>query len=315
MSPLVHLEPIGEDDRLRRGRDDPRRRLPPGLQPRLRLPRRAVLGLQVLPARGRGRAAAVLDVRPVRLRGGRRLQPAVPGDAGADETTSSSCCTSTPTTTGSRTRSATDARASSRGRIAHARHPPARARGARAGRLLVHPAGPVRRPLDAGRRRAALVLDGQPARRRADRAAHQVLRGRPVLEHARRRELSRGDELQLHRPLRRVPPARGRRARVMVAGGSGMAPVLSVLRQLSRCADRRPVRFFYGARAQRDLFSLDPVDELGAELPDFKFVPVLSDETATPERRVRLRPRGARPPPPRRGGCRTPRSTCAARRR
>ena len=44
------------------------------------------------------------------------------------------------------------------------------------------------------------------------------------------------------------------------------------------------VRFFYGARTQRDLFYLDLVEELGAQIPDFGFVPVLSEEA---ERRAR----------------------------
>ena len=50
------FEPLGEEIECGAGRDRARRRLPPGLQPRLRLPRGPVLGLQVLPARGRGRA-------------------------------------------------------------------------------------------------------------------------------------------------------------------------------------------------------------------------------------------------------------------
>ena len=78
-----------------------------------------------------------------------------------------------------------------RGRGAHARHPPARAGGRRAGGLLV-PARPVRRRLGARtRRRAALVLDGEPARRRAHRADRQALSGRALLEPARRRDQPR----------------------------------------------------------------------------------------------------------------------------
>ena len=47
--------------------------------------------------------------------------------------------------------------------------------------------GPIRGRVDPRRRgRASLVLDGEPARRRAHRADHQALRGRSVLEHARR---------------------------------------------------------------------------------------------------------------------------------
>ena len=35
------------------------------------------------------------------------------------------------------------------------------------------------------------------------------------------------------------------------------------------------MRFFYGARTEQDLFYVDLVQELGARLPDFEFVPVI----------------------------------------
>ncbi|WP_354700486.1 Propane 2-monooxygenase, reductase component [Paraconexibacter sp. AEG42_29] len=64
---------------------------------------------------------------------------------------------------------------------------------------------------------------------------------------------------------------------LMVAGGSGMAPQIALLRQMARDGIDRPVRFFYGARQRRDLFHLDEIQALGAQLPDFRFVAVLSD--------------------------------------
>jgi propane monooxygenase small subunit len=60
----------------------------------------------------------------------------------------------------------------------------------------------------------------------------------------------------------------------MIAGGSGMAPVLGVLRQLAAEGSGRPVRFFYGAREKRDLFALDEIAALGERLHDFRFTPV-----------------------------------------
>lgn len=61
---------------------------------------------------------------------------------------------------------------------------------------------------------------------------------------------------------------------LMLAGGSGMAPVLSLLRELARTGCERPVRFFYGARTDDDLFHLDEIAALGAQLDDFAFTPV-----------------------------------------
>ena len=62
----------------RRGREHPRRRLPAGHPPDARLPRRPLLGLQVLSARRRHPDGELLDVRLQRRRGRRRLRAAVP---------------------------------------------------------------------------------------------------------------------------------------------------------------------------------------------------------------------------------------------
>lgn len=69
---------------------------------------------------------------------------------------------------------------------------------------------------------------------------------------------------------------------VLVGGGSGMAPLLSILTNLVESGEQRPVRFFYGARTKRDLFMLDRITELGSRLNDFRFVPVLSGPNIEP---------------------------------
>lgn len=63
---------------------------------------------------------------------------------------------------------------------------------------------------------------------------------------------------------------------LLIGGGSGMSPLLSILADHARSGDQRPVRFFYGARTRRDLFYLDEIASLGAQLDDFRFVPALS---------------------------------------
>jgi propane monooxygenase reductase subunit len=95
--------------------------------------------------------------------------------------------------------------------------------------------------------------------------------------------LAVGDELRFTGPYGAFHLREGDRPVLMVAGGSGMAPILSFLRQLSGQGTSRMVRFFYGARTQQDLFYLDLVEALGQSIPDFAFVPVLSD--AGPEDR------------------------------
>jgi propane monooxygenase reductase subunit len=64
---------------------------------------------------------------------------------------------------------------------------------------------------------------------------------------------------------------------LMVAGGSGMAPVLALLRELAGQASTRKIRFFYGARTGADLFNGELIDELGSRLADFEYHEVLSE--------------------------------------
>src|SRR5262249_28840924 len=62
---------------------------------------------------------------------------------------------------------------------------------------------------------------------------------------------------------------------LMIAGGSGMAPILSPLRAFAAAGCSRPIRFFYGARTDGDLFHADEIAALGSSLADFEFRPVV----------------------------------------
>jgi propane monooxygenase reductase subunit len=89
-----------------------------------------------------------------------------------------------------------------------------------------------------------------------------------------------GNEIESHSHLRVTGPYGAFHLRdsaapiLMVAGGSGLAPVLGVLRQLAAERCERPVRFYYGAREERELFALDAIARLGERLKDFRFIPV-----------------------------------------
>ncbi len=63
---------------------------------------------------------------------------------------------------------------------------------------------------------------------------------------------------------------------VFVAGGSGMAPIKSMLLDMAEKGIRRKATYFFGARAVRDLFLVDEMRALEKRLPDFRFVPALS---------------------------------------
>jgi propane monooxygenase reductase subunit len=63
---------------------------------------------------------------------------------------------------------------------------------------------------------------------------------------------------------------------LLIGGGSGMSPLWSILHDHVESGEKRPIRFFYGARARRDLFYLEAFAALAAQLPDFRFIPALS---------------------------------------
>ncbi len=67
---------------------------------------------------------------------------------------------------------------------------------------------------------------------------------------------------------------------ICIAGGSGMAPIKSILSHMKEQSIERKAMYFFGARTQRDLFLLDEMKQLENELFDFSFVPALSEPEA-----------------------------------
>src|ERR671921_787033 len=65
---------------------------------------------------------------------------------------------------------------------------------------------------------------------------------------------------------------------IFVGGGSGMAPILSLIRHMAEKGIERNATFYYGARTRKDLFYLDEIQELGEQMSgEFRFVPALSE--------------------------------------
>jgi Na+-transporting NADH:ubiquinone oxidoreductase subunit F len=67
---------------------------------------------------------------------------------------------------------------------------------------------------------------------------------------------------------------------LFIAGGSGMAPVRSILYTMKQYNIKRKAVYFFGALTQSDLFYLNEMREFEKELYDFRFVPALSNEMA-----------------------------------
>ncbi|MGP1629746.1 MAG: CDP-6-deoxy-delta-3,4-glucoseen reductase [Giesbergeria sp.] len=68
---------------------------------------------------------------------------------------------------------------------------------------------------------------------------------------------------------------------VLLASGTGFAPVKALIEQLHKIGSTRPVALYWGGRRPRDLYMDAWVQERLAELPQLRYIPVVSD--ALPE--------------------------------
>ena len=66
-----------------------------------------------------------------------------------------------------------------------------------------------------------------------------------------------------------------------------MSPLWSILNDQARSGEKRPVRFFYGARTRADSFMLDEIAAVGATIGDFEFIPALSHSATTTDGRAK----------------------------
>ncbi|HPY45779.1 MAG TPA: 2Fe-2S iron-sulfur cluster binding domain-containing protein [Sphaerochaeta sp.] len=89
--------------------------------------------------------------------------------------------------------------------------------------------------------------------------------------------LKEGDEVTINGPYGDFYVRDTDRPMICIAGGSGMAPIKSILLDLKNKGSKRKVTYFFGARSRRDLFLLDEMFALEKELENFTFVPALSE--------------------------------------
>lgn len=64
---------------------------------------------------------------------------------------------------------------------------------------------------------------------------------------------------------------------ICIAGGSGKAPIRSILQYLKDQGMPRKVKYFFGAKSKRDLYYTDEFLELSKEFPNFEYIPALSE--------------------------------------
>jgi propane monooxygenase reductase subunit len=86
-----------------------------------------------------------------------------------------------------------------------------------------------------------------------------------------------GDRLDLSGPFGVFTLREGDNDLVLVGGGAGMAPILSLLRSMAERGLDRKATFFYGARGKKDLCFEEELRDLEQRLPRFKYIPALSE--------------------------------------
>ncbi|MBB2930322.1 2Fe-2S iron-sulfur cluster-binding protein [Paraburkholderia silvatlantica] len=89
--------------------------------------------------------------------------------------------------------------------------------------------------------------------------------------------LKAGDRLDVELPLGSFRfHAEDYRPLLMVVTGTGLAPVKAILESLMDDPDCPPVWLYWGARTEADLYLHDEIQQWGARLYEFQYVPVLS---------------------------------------
>ena len=91
------------------------------------------------------------------------------------------------------------------------------------------------------------------------------------------KHLKEGDEVIVNGPYGEFFLRDTERDIICIAGGSGMAPLKSILLDMAEQGSKRKARYFFGARSARDLFLLEEMKELESRMHNFKFIPALSE--------------------------------------
>ncbi len=86
-----------------------------------------------------------------------------------------------------------------------------------------------------------------------------------------------GEVLRFEGPLGSFYLRESAKPAVFVASGTGFGPIKAMLEFAAGRGESRPMRLYWGCRSLRDLYMIDLPREWEKTLPDFRYVPVLSD--------------------------------------
>lgn len=99
------------------------------------------------------------------------------------------------------------------------------------------------------------------------------------------RQAAAGDRLTLSGPMGSFYLRNGERPLLMLAGGTGLAPLLSMLHTLALQGSTRPITLLYGVTRDSDLVKTEALDAFVDQLSGYRWLPVVADEqSACPQR-------------------------------
>ena len=83
--------------------------------------------------------------------------------------------------------------------------------------------------------------------------------------------------LRIEGPLGQFTLQESARPIIMIAGGTGFAPVKSLIEHALKMEDLRPIHFYWGARTEVDLYFDNMAQRWSQQYPHIQYTPVLSD--------------------------------------
>lgn len=89
-------------------------------------------------------------------------------------------------------------------------------------------------------------------------------------------QLSEGDNVKINGPYGEFYLRGNCNEIVMIAGGSGLAPIKSIILDVLEKGIDIKMNFFFGAVTKRDLYNLEYFHDLAAKHNNFRFIPALS---------------------------------------
>lgn len=88
--------------------------------------------------------------------------------------------------------------------------------------------------------------------------------------------VNEGDDIKFNGPYGEFKLSDTDAPAIMIAGGSGMAPIKCLLHQMQNEGITRKAHYFFGANKVNELFMLDIMETFESNLHDFTFVPVVT---------------------------------------